>query len=287
MKKYISIKKYFKLQEKKELQNRKFWYIFLILLLIIFIFSLYKVFNWSLDNLRLKKLNNEIEKNVNLNIIDDNESEFINPPSDKNSNYYYYVTFPLHHIDFSSLLNKNKETIGYISIKNTIVNYPVVQTNNNEYYLNHSFDNKRNTAGWIFMDYRNNINVLSDNTILYGHSRIDGTMFGSLRNTLLSSWQKDKDNYVIYFSTLKEDMIFLIFSIYTINSESYYMIPNFNDNSEKQKWIETVKKRNMTIINTEVNVKDKILTLSTCYNTKGGRIVIHAKLIKSKYNKNI
>ena len=105
-------------------------------------------------------------------------------------------------------------------------------------------------------------------------------MFGSLRNTLTSYWQSNKDNYVIFLSTLKENMLFQIFAIYSIKSENYYITPNFANNEEKQKWIETMQKRNIAPIKTEVDVNDKFLTLSTCQNNRGGRIVIQAKLIK-------
>ena len=57
-----------------------------------------------------------------------------------------------------------------------------------------------------------------------------------------------------------------------------------NENSEKQKWIDTMKQRNMVSINTEVNINDKFLTLSTCYNNSGKRLVVHAKLIKKQKN---
>lgn len=284
MKKYISIENY--LKNEKELKPNKskmLWYLLEIICFLIFIFSLYNIIKWQIDNYKISKINKEIMKDINFTSLNMN-SELVNPPQDKTSNYYDYINLPLYKIDFSKLLSQNKDTIGFIKIKNTIVNYPVVQTSNNSYYLNHSFDNKKNNAGSIFMDYRNKIDELDDNTIIYGHSRIDGTLFGSLRGVLTSNWQEEKDNYVIYFSTLKENMLFQIFSIYTINSENYYLTTTFNNDKEKQKWLDTMKKRNIAKIDTEVNTNDKFLTLSTCQNTKGGRIVIHAKLIKRGKN---
>ena len=169
-------------------------------------------------------------------------------------------------------------------MRNTNIKYPVVQTSDNNYYLKHSFDKTENKAGWVFMDYRSNIKKLEDNTIIYGHSRLDGTMFGTLKETLSHNWQSNKNNYVIFLSTTKENMIFQIFSIYTIKRENYYIITNFINSNEKQKWINTMKKRNIAPIDTEVNINDKILTLSTCQNNQDRRIVIHAKLIKKQKN---
>lgn len=286
MKKYISIEEYYKkeLNFKNKKNNPIIRNILIVVCLSIFFISIYTIFTWNIDNIKIKKINEYIKDETILKSINDS-GELINPPKDSNSNYYYYVKMPFYQTDFSNLIDKNSDTVAFIHINNTLINYPVVKTNDNNYYLNHSFDKKKNNAGWIFMDYRNSIDELSDNTIIYGHRRLDGTMFGTLKNILLPSWQSNKDNYVIFISTLKENYLFQIFSVYVIEEENYYIVTHFNGNSEKQKWIDTMKQRNMVSINTEVNVNDKFLTLSTCYNNSGKRLVVHAKLIKKQENK--
>ena len=163
---------------------------------------------------------------------------------------------------------------------NSNINYPIVQTTNNEYYLTHAFDKSYNSAGWVFMDYENLINFQSDNTIIYGHGRLDKTVFGSLKNALDKTWQGNLENYVIWISTPNENLVYQIFSIYTIDKESYYIKSSFSSTKEKQDWIKTMKSRNITNQYTPVDENDKILTLSTCLNNNGGRIVVQAKLIK-------
>ena len=238
-----------------------------LLCLSIIIFPFISLVKWSLDNFQIRKINKEIDKNI---VINKSNSKLINSLND-----FYQV-------DFTNLLERNNDTVGFIHMDSTNVDYPVVQTNNNTYYLTHAFDKTNNNAGCLFMDYRNSIENLNDNTIIYGHSRLDGTMFGSLRSVITSYWQKDHSNYVIYLSTLKENMIFQIFSIYSIKSESYYLTTNFRNKNEKEKWIKTMKKRNISPVDIEVNTNDKFLTLSTCKNNKKERIVIHAKLIKKE-----
>ena len=286
MKKYMTIEEFLKTQSMSLEKNNKrklLKHILAILCLSIILFSVYTILDWHLDNTKIRQLNQKINKSININNNNNKtQGELINPPKNKESDYYYYAKFPFYQIDFSNLMSQNNEIIAFIHMDNTNINYPVVQTSNNDYYLNHTFDKKVNNAGWIFMDYRNDIMNLNDNTIIYGHARLDGTMFGTLRNTLTSYWQDNKDNYVIYLSTLKENMIFQIFSIYTIKKESYYITPNFSSDDEKNLWLKTMKKRNIGPINTEVDVNDKILTLSTCQNNKDGRIVIQAKLIKKQ-----
>ena len=282
MKKYISIEDYFKEQNniarKKSLKN-----IIFILCLLIFIFSIYTILNWQINNSKIRQINDEINQIIDIKNNNENQ-QLINPPNNLNDNYFYYINLPFLTVNFSKLLLKNNNTVGYIKISNTAVNYPVVQAYDNEFYLNHSFDKSENKAGWIFLDYRGNLVDLVDNNVIYGHSRLDGTLFGSLSRVLTSDWQENKDNYVIYLSTLNENMLFQIFSIYTIPKESYYITPNFASIEKKKVWLDEIKKRNVAPIDTLVNENDKILTLSTCQNNYGGRIVIHAKLIKKQKN---
>ena len=157
-----------------------------------------------------------------------------------------------------------------------------MQTTDNDYYLTHAYDKSKNSAGWVFMDYHNSLSPLSANVVIYGHGRINGTMFGSLKDSLKSSWQKNKDNFVIWLSTPTENLMYQIFSIYTIESESYYIQTDFANDAEKETWINTMKLRNTANNNTEVSVNDSIITLSTCQNNNNGRIVVHAKLIKKQ-----
>lgn len=265
-------------KNKKRLKPLPFW-ILILFFSSVFLFSLYKLIVWEMDNRKIDHIESDIEEMIDPELIDD-EGELINPPEDKNSDYWYYVNLPFYDVDFSKLLKKNKDTVAFIHVNDTNINYPVVQTKDNNYYLNHAFDKSVNDAGWVFLDYRNNIHALSENTIIYGHGRLNKTVFGSLKDTLSKEWQKKKENYAIFISTPQENMVFQIFSIYTIDSESYYITSAFESSKAKQDWLSTMKKRNTSSINTEVNVQDKILTLSTCSNNYGGRIVVQAKLIK-------
>ena len=150
-------------------------------------------------------------------------------------------------------------------------------------YLNHSYQKKKNSAGWIFGDYRNDFSNFSYNTIIYGHGRLDTTMFGSLKNILNSDWYSDKDNYVVKLSTPTENTLWQVFSVYTIEAESYYIRTEFHSSSEFLDFITTLKSRSQVEFSASVNESDKILTLSTCQDNYGHRVVMHAKLIKREY----
>lgn len=246
------------------------------------------LFFWHQDNQMVSELSDKLENMVDVIekeiILDDddmpvNTAILVNPPDNHESDYYYYMKVPFYSVDFQKLLEKNNDTVGFISVNGTNINYPFVYSGDNTYYLTHAFDKTDNSAGWIFLDYRNNLDELSDNTVIYGHGRVNGTVFGSLKNSLTKTWQSNKDNYVIRISSLNYNYVFQIFSIYDIKAESYYIETNFTSKEEKQKWIDTMLKRNTAPIDVEINTLDKFLTLSTCKDNYGTRIVVQAKLI--------
>lgn len=257
------------------------WIVILSMLMAIIVFCLFKVFSWKLDNNKTEDIINDINNNVNIiEREDDSDTEIIgNDKEEVTSDYWYYIKFPLIDVDITKLKEKNKDTIGWINVNNTNINYPYVQTTNNSYYLNHSFDKSYNEAGWVFLDYRNNSNLDNKNTILYAHSRLDKTMFGSLSKTLKSTWYSNKDNHIIRISTETENTLWQIFSVYKIPEESYYITTNFNSDDEYSTFLNTIKERSIYNFNTNLDINDKILTLSTCYSDTE-RTVVHAKLIK-------
>ena len=271
-------------KKKKRKKKKNTTWIFVILFSIfisIIVFCLIKIFIWGKDNKDTSKVINDITNAVNVTLRDDdNNTELVNDTNEEEtSDYWYYIKFPLIDVDITELKEKNSDTVGWINVNNTNINYPFVQTKDNSYYLNHSFDKKYNEAGWVFLDYRNNNDLNNKNTILYAHSRLDKTMFGSLSKVLKSSWYNNKDNHIIRLSTDTENTLWQIFSVYKIPEESYYITTNFNSNEEYTKFLNTIKQRSIHNFNTNLDTNDKILTLSTCYSDTE-RTVVHAKLIK-------
>ena len=269
-----------KKHNRKRKKNKLLWTILLIFFIIVIIFSLLKIFLWGKDNKDTSNIVDSLNNNTEVKEKkDDENTELVNEDKDKSSDYWYYITFPLIDVDITKLKTKNSDTVGWINVNNTNINYPFVHYKDNDYYLDHSYDKKYNEAGWVFMDYRNN-SVMSDkNTILYAHSRLDKTMFGSLSKTLKSSWFTNKDNHIIRLSTETENTMWQIFSVYKIPEETYYITTNFNSDNDYQKFLNTIKERSIHNFSTNLTTDDKILTLSTCYSDTE-RTVVHAKLIK-------
>lgn len=242
--------------------------------------SLFNIFLWNQDNKANENNLKDIEENTEIKIVKDNDNtEFINKPLDENDDYWYYSTFDLIDVDLKKLKEKNNDTVGWLNVNNTNINYPFVKSSDNDYYLHHSFDKSYNNAGWVFLDYRNNKNLTDKNNIIYGHHRVNNTMFTSLLNTLNQSWYTNKDNHIIRVSLENENSLWQIISVYKIPTESYYITTKFNDDNEFITFLDTISKRSIYNFNYNVNKDDIILTLSTCYDDNT-RVVVHAKLIK-------
>lgn len=274
------------MEEKKHIVKKRrkvklwVWIVIATILLSSVFISIGKIILWQIDNNKSKKLTDEVDNITNVEEIKDNENtELINEPNDKNSDYWYYITFPLINVDFNELKKKNADTVAWINVNNTNINYPIVQTDNNDFYLDHSYDLSYNEAGWVFLDYRNNSSFSDKNTIIYAHSRLDKTMFGSLSKVLKPQWYENKDNHIIRISNEKENSLWQIFSVYIIETESYYITTNFNNDSDYLEFLETMKNRSKYDFNTELSSNDRIITLSTCYDDDR-KTVVHAKLIK-------
>ena len=255
-------------------------YIFIFIFLVIIGYSLYHVVLWGIDNKKTKDVTNKIDSNVEVvEVLDDDNTLIVSSEDDSDNLYWYFVKFPLIDVDLSKLKNDNNDTVGWININNTNINYPFVQTIDNDYYLDHSFDKKYNEAGWLFLDYRNNHDFSDRNNVIYGHSRLDKTMFGSLNKVLKRDWYSNRDNHVIRISLDNENTLWQVFSVYKIKTESYYITTNFNNDSEYLKFLDTISKRSIYDFDVHLDKDDKVLTLSTCYSDTE-RTVVHARLIK-------
>ena len=236
------------------------FYIILICLFIILFISAKNIYYWFKDNKKTSKMESIIEDKTSVEVIDDNtESGLIN-------------------VDLNDLRGINSDTVGYIKVNNTNINYPVVQTTNNTFYLTHTFDKTENKAGWVFMDYRNHNDNFDTNTILYAHGRLDNTMFGSLRKVIKEEWYTNPDNYILQYSNDYYSSKWQVFSIYRVKETDDYIKTNFSSNEEYNSFINLINGRSIYDFNVSVTTNDNIITLSSCYNDTD-RMVLHAKLV--------
>ena len=253
--------KRYKEKSKKTLKQKLINLVYIILLLtfvLMFVISALNIIKWYLGNKENEEIKKEISKSITVNENEENVQD-------------KYI------VNFEELKQKNPDTIGWLKVNGTDVEYTVVQTNNNDYYLTHNFEKKYNKSGWIFADYKNKLDGTDQNLVIYGHNIRDNSMFGTLRNVIKEEWYNNPENYKIIFITENETEIYEVFSVYQIENEDYYIQTKFRNETEFTKFINTISLRSVKDFNVEVTGKDNILTLSTCANNDNYRIVLHAK----------
>lgn len=290
----------FKLNYSKEYKKNNFMKAFniklftIIVLLIALVFAItigINYYNQYIDQNKIEDQLNEIEQIFEEaeEVIEPTTTAVKNPDvitttvttTKKKGTSYASAYYTNYKQVFKELLKKNKDTVGWLSVKNTKINYPVVQAKTNSYYLNRDYNKRKNSMGWIFMDYRNNPKDLDQNTIIYGHNIKQGIMFGTIKKMMNASWYKKEENRIITFNTPTANMKWKIFSLYKIKPTEDYLQNEFENNDEFNKFIKMIKKRSIYDFKVDIPEDAKIITLSTCFSSNT-RHVVHAVLIEKK-----
>lgn len=234
----------------------------------IVIFSFIYVFYDNYKSMmKVSKIQNEVVKYINATDTKDIETN-------NNSN-----SLPIKNNYIYSLKEINSDVVAWLKVNNTNIDYPIVQTFDNEYYLKYNLYREKDSNGWLFMDYDNNTTKIDDNIIIYGHNRyLNGVMFGTLNKTLYKNWYTNKENQIIKFDTLYGSYQYKIFSIYIIPTTSDYLETNFDNSKDKINFLNMLKDRSIYDFNITLNENSKIITLSTCQSDTT-RLVLHAVLI--------
>ncbi|MDD3663206.1 MAG: class B sortase [Candidatus Pacebacteria bacterium] len=182
-------------------------------------------------------------------------------------------------IDFDGLKNQNQDVVGWIQIPALDISYPVVQRTDNFYYLSHLFTGESNSNGSIFVDFHNKSDFADQNTIIYGHNMKNGSMFGTLDSYDDKSLYDQNPYFYVYVPD--NILVYQIFSCYTGKTGSRAYTYAFSDGNDFRSFVETI--RGYAGYDTEVEVaeSDKIVTLSTCVNSRRDyRYLVHGKLIQ-------
>lgn len=243
---------------KKMLNSQK---IILIILIIIFVSSGYIVLNWFYNTSKTEKKYEDLATSVvQTQEKDKNKEENKEQESEK--------------INFDELNKINSDVVGWIKINNTTVDYPIMQTTDNEYYLKKDIYKKYDQCGSIFMDNKNKANFTDKNTVIYGHNIKKGIMFADLEKIYNGNLGNDIE---INVYTKEKEMTYKVFSSYETEPEGYSINTNISEN-EMDNFIKTLSQRSKNKYDCEYEDIDQILTLSTCDNTGKKRILVHAVL---------
>ena len=168
-------------------------------------------------------------------------------------------------VDFDGLREINPNIVGWIILEGTQINYPVVQGEDNVYYLNRLYDGRWNPSGTIFMDYLNNSNMRDFHTILYGHHMQDGSMFAAIEFYLTQPDFINNHPYIFFITPEREYVIkpFIGYKEFAYGDHITWQL-DFEDDAEKQEWLNQRMERSEFSRNMEILPSHRFVTLSTC-----------------------
>lgn len=179
---------------------------------------------------------------------------------------------------FAVLKETNPDVIGWITVPDTHIDYPIVHTDNNDYYLDHSITGTKLNSGAIFADYRNLGDFSDQNTVIYGHNMASGLMFANLAKFKSSSFFS-KTPY-IYIHTENGIYVYRVFSVYETNKYDPYIRTAFSSKNDFIEWAKSRQSASLRKVSYKFDGDEQIITLSTCTNGFGddGRLAVHAVL---------
>lgn len=244
------------------------------LLLIVIIICLVQIAGKSYLSFKHKKQQEQLSNSLQTENMQ-------NYNGDSRKNDFYDNTGMLH--KFEELYEANNDLVGWLSIEGTEIDYPVVQCEDDEYYLNHNFYNEEDNYGCLFMRDYADINTPGTNVIIYGHSMKDGSMFGSL-----DEYESEKfyiEHKLINFDTLYEERVYEVMAVFPsrIYGEDedvfkYYQFYQADTEEEFQDFYKNVKRLSLYDTGVTAEFGDTFITLSTCaYHVEDGRFVVVAK----------
>ena len=184
-------------------------------------------------------------------------------------------------VDFAALRGTNADIIAWLYQADTAINYPVMQTDNNDYYLSHLFDGTYSKVGALFADFENKPDFSDRNTVIYGHNMRDGSMFASLNNYSDQLYYGEHTELCLVVPD--GGYIVEIFSAFSASpsesgSDTSPWRLDFRDDGAYSSWLSAIMERSVIQTGTSVTGSDKVLTLSTCAPGGETRFVVMGKL---------
>ena len=236
---------------------------FIVLIIIVGIFT-----HFYYINKKTYKENNDILNDIKINSSDvkDNITERM--------------------LQVQELNNINEDIIGWLEIPDTNINFPILQGNDNEYYLTHTYEKEYSKDGSIFLDKDYDWTIPSSNLLIYGHNNKNGNMFQDLLKYEDENYYKEHS--YIRFTTVDDDSQYEIISVFKSrvyykseqNVFRYYFFINAANEEEYNYYVEESKKASLYDTGKTAIYGEQLLTLSTCeYSQEDGRFVIVAKKV--------
>ena len=222
-----------------------------------------------------------MKNNQYINDLVKEESKKEKKPSKKQSDEEKWKAKEKKYMNvLSKLREKNSDVKAFMEIEGTYISYPILQAEDNSFYLRKGLNKDYDVAGSIFMDYNNEADFSDDNTVIYGHHLEIDTMFTGLDNYRKEDFAKKHRK--IFITTPEGLREYKVFSAYGTPGDADYRTLDFEDGKVRVLYFDMLKERSEVKLNTkDFTEKDSIITLSTCqYDYDDQRLAVHAVRVK-------
>ena len=272
-------------------KNKRYYWVYILFSLIIVFSILYMIQNFFIKKEAVQERNllntikvvrtEEMIENPEENIIKNETENIIEQVEEKTKEELKDTERTL---KVQRLQEENSDIVGWLEIPNTTINYPVLQGEDNEYYMYHNYKKQKSKNGSIFLTKDYDWSIPSSNLLTYGHNMQNGTMFQELLRYKKEEFYKQHP--IIRFTTEKEDAEYEIISVFPSrvyyksekNVFRYYYFVNAKNEAEYNEFVKNAKKASLYDIEATAEYGDQLLTLSTCsYHTEDGRFAVVAR----------
>ena len=274
------------------------------LVLLLLVYEIVVLFKWFFTGKLTDNLGHDIKDNVTANPVTSlTPSEILDisgevVPIELESDVQMAEDyFDMLDINLEKVREKYPATVAWVKVPGVgesvgdtpaALEYPVAQTTDNEYYLTHSIDGSISRAGWVFLDYREDLTILPRNVILYGHNMADGSIFGKLVQTYQEKWWGNPANQYIYFATDNYSAVYQVFNVMQVDSAKIHYVRRDLTDDNMADYLTEMSQHNL--LADKLTYKEKftgtesVITLSTCADANGAeKYVVQGILVYSKY----
>lgn len=254
------------MKEKKKI----LFYLLILVLLGVFLYCGFQITKYIKEGIDNRKLRDEL---VDMAVVidDSGKKEKQEEKPQESEEATEEETIPIT-VDFAKLKETNDDIVGWLYCEDTVINYPVAQAQDNDYYLYRLLNGEYNRGGTLFMECLNKSDFSDWNTLIYGHNMKNNTMFGTLTDYIDQEYY---DEHPVWYLLTPEKnyRIELIAGFVTDVTSEVYSIPRTLEDKE---WLlNKVTRKSTFATNAEIGVNDRLITFSTCtYEYNDARYVL-------------
>lgn len=174
---------------------------------------------------------------------------------------------------------ENEDYVGWLTIQDTEIDYPIVQYSDNDYYLHHTFEGTENAAGTLFIDSNIPEGTEGKHVVVYGHNMKNGSMFAGLKKFREEDFYEEHKTFRV--NTKTGFYVYEIFAVSVVSPDSEVYTLEFENDAAFMDYIARTKERSIYDTGVDVEPEDKIISLSTCVNKNVDRLVVQAKRLEN------